>query len=521
MRTMRWSYKLLVLSASFVSSTAYAQTAPSAREPARAAAPEPPAKPVHSWFWRPPLAFSVGEGDQKWTAQILGFAELDMITDSTRSFLESIGQGSVARNTNRNAMTGAITPNQAGQNGRTQFSARNSRLGVRVIAPTIDGIKPSALVEMDFMGNQPAATANATANSTGGAISEASLYTSATFKLRHAYLKLENDIVNVLAGQAYDIFGGPDLTFFPSTSEFLAIPNMVIARTPQLRLWKSLKTDIVDVDLTVGAMRPPQRDSTIPEGQGALVFKINHWQGIGTPGAGGTGAFPLAIGVSGTVRAFRVDQLNAANGPGKDTGWGVSVDGFLPVIPAEDSNDRGNKLTVTGSFTTGSGYGDLFGGLSGGFNGLNINAAPLAPAAGMPLTIPVPISLQGDSDTGMVAYDAGGVLHTVNWTTFKAGLQYYLPGGRFFVTGNVSHGQSNNIVSIVTNGVGNTAPAARNVWKESLYWDASVFADITANARLGMTFSRLQQTYGDDGSSDTSDSIATNNRFRACLYFFF
>jgi hypothetical protein len=66
-----------------------------------------------------------------------------------------------------------------------------------------------------------------------GAISEGSLYTSATFRLRHAYLKLENDVVNVLLG-----------------------------RTPQLRLPKSLKTDAVDIDLTVGAMRPPQRDST-------------------------------------------------------------------------------------------------------------------------------------------------------------------------------------------------------------------------------------------------------------------
>src|SRR5258708_3374202 len=203
MRTMRLSRKLLVLSVSFVSSTAYAQTppvpepapapasapmpaagptaAPQAGAPAPApmatpapapavapAAPlEPPAKPLHSWFLRPPVAFSVGEGDQKWTAQILGFAELDMITDSTRSFLESIGQGGVARNTNRNAATGAITSNQAGQNGRTQFTARNSRLGVKMTAPTIEGIKPSALVEMDFTGNQPAATANATANSTG------------------------------------------------------------------------------------------------------------------------------------------------------------------------------------------------------------------------------------------------------------------------------------------------------------------------------------------------------------------
>src|SRR5260370_17685447 len=113
------------------------------------------------------------------------------------------------------------------------------------------------------------------------------------------------------------------------------------------------------------------------------------------------------------------------------------------------------------------------------------------------------------------------MIHQVNWTTFKASLHDLLPGGRFFVTGNVSHGQSNNLVSIATNGVGNTAPGARNVWKESLYWDASFLADITPNARLGLTFSRLQQTYGADGSSDTSNSIATNTHFPPCLHYFF
>src|SRR5579871_5810829 len=97
MRTKRLTRSLLVLSALSVPSVAYAQTPPPA-EPAPApaaapaAAPEPapePPKPAHSWFWRPPLSFSVGEGDQKWTTQFQGFAELDSITDSTRGFTES------------------------------------------------------------------------------------------------------------------------------------------------------------------------------------------------------------------------------------------------------------------------------------------------------------------------------------------------------------------------------------------------------------------------------------------------
>jgi hypothetical protein len=530
----------LVVSALFVPSVAYAQTpppaepapapaAPAAPAPAPAAeptpAPEPP-KPAHSWFWRPPISFSVGEGDQKWTAQFQGFAELDSITDSTRGFTESLGQGGIPRNTSAPAaMTNAVTSNVPGQNGRTQFTARNSRLGLKLTAPTVDGIKPSALIEMDFFGNQPAATANATSNSPGGTISEGNFYTAATGRLRHAYVKLESDAINILAGQAYYVFGGPDTTFFPSTTEFFALPNMVFGRTPQLRLWETIKSDAVNVDIVAAAMRPIQRDSTIPEGQGAIVLKVNKFKGMGTPGAGGTGASPLAIGVSGTVRSFRVDPLVAAKGPGKDTGWGVSVDGFIPIIPADDSDDRGNKLTLTGTFTTGSGYGDLFGGLSGGFGGLNTATAPsLTPNAmtgNVTLPVPTPLSLQGDSDTGMVGYTSDGTLHTINWTTFKAGIQYYLPGGRFFITANVTHGKSDNLFSVATNGVGDNKGAARAIWNESLYWDASIFADITPNARVGFSYSQLQQTYGEDNNVTNSNNIAKNNRFRGCAYYFF
>src|SRR5258708_5486525 len=120
MRTMRMSRKLLVLSALFVPSVAYAQTPPPP-PPAEAPAPPPaaaepapePAKPAHSWFWRPALEYTVGSGDMKWVTQIYGFAELDVINDSTRAYNESEGPAAIPRN---DAF--------GGKNGRTQFSAR-------------------------------------------------------------------------------------------------------------------------------------------------------------------------------------------------------------------------------------------------------------------------------------------------------------------------------------------------------------------------------------------------------------
>jgi hypothetical protein len=514
------SRTLLVLSGLFVPSIAYAQAAPApAAEPAPpAAAPAEPAAaapPAHSWFWRPPLEFKVGEGDQKWTTQLYGFAELDMITDSTRSFNESEGQGAVVRNTVFE-----------GQNGRTQFTARNSRLGIKLSAPTIDGIKATGLIEMDFFGNQPASAPNATAyGATGGpgSVSEANFLVAGVGRLRHAWLKLEDDIINVMAGQNYIVFGG-DSYFFPATTEFLPMVGMVFQRTTQFRLWKTIKTDPVNVDIVVAAMRPPQRDSQIPEGQGQLAFKINNFKALHTPGACCASADPAAISVSGTVRKFKVNSIPAAVPPkaAEDTGWGVAVNGLIPIIPAENSDDRSNKLTLTGSFVTGSGYGDVYNGLTGGLNGVTPAAViPATPAVGAPLPAE-PSPAQGDIDTGMVAFDPAGNLHTINWTSFQAGLQYYLPGGRFLLAALVSHAYSNNIVGVRTNGGGGGSANAGTVWKEGLYVDASLMADITPNARVGLTGSRTITTYGDDlNQANNSNNVVYNNRGRLCFYYFF
>ena len=45
--------------------------------------------------------------------------------------------------------------------GRTQFGARNSRLGFKLKGPDTDTIKTSGVVEADFLGNQPQELAGA------------------------------------------------------------------------------------------------------------------------------------------------------------------------------------------------------------------------------------------------------------------------------------------------------------------------------------------------------------------------
>ena len=74
-----------------------------------------------------------------------------------------------------------------------------------------------------------------------------------------------------------------------------------------------------------------------------------------------TVAAPLSIGVSGIVRQFKVDAFAPppTQRSNSATGWGVSIDALLPVIPAADGNDRKNRLTLTGSYVIGTGIADL------------------------------------------------------------------------------------------------------------------------------------------------------------------
>ena len=180
---------------------------------------------------------------------------------------------------------------------------------------------------------------------------------------------------------------------------------------------------------------PPQRDAGVPDGQGGLKFVVNNWKGVHTAGGGaGNAVDGLTVGVSGLVRQFKVLQfLPAAAGTVPEsnakTGWGVSVDGMIPVIPATPGHIA-NALTLNGSFQTGSGFNDQYSGLTGGVT------YPAVPNPGM--VTPAP-TFTPNIDNGLVTYDAAGVLHTINWQSFMAGFQYYLPpSGNFFISANVS-----------------------------------------------------------------------------------
>ena len=496
-------------------------------------APAPPSVP--SWFYVPSLELGLGRGSTRWSLQFYGFAELDLVHDSTRGFNEGLGNGVIPRRELLSpgaqllpqlAPDGSLAPNPAGVSGRTTESARNSRFGLKVNAPPVGAVKSSTLIEVDFFGNQPP---NGTYSYTRlpDPLTENSVLASGTLHMRHAYFKLESPYVSLLAGQTYDLFGFQNY-FFPATSELFPMPNQAFGRNPQLRLYENLNRGALGLDIAVAAVRPPQRDAQVPSIEAGVMVRLNSWKGLHTPGSLGTTADPLAIGVSGTLRHLRVDYTNAV--PVKYdqlNGWAVSFDAFIPIIPASNSYDRGNKLTLTASYTTGTAYQDLMGNMTMGLGAVRYPPVPgttevLPPppeqgVAGVPL--PQTTFPPANIDPGLVLFDyfGTGVARTINLRTWMAGLQYYLPGGRVWIAGNYSHADSNNIVSALggaavaqANGLVIANPFAKTVIKDSNYYDANLFVDVTPSIRIGVSGSLLKQTYADRSPPDMMTTQTPN-----------
>jgi hypothetical protein len=422
----------------------------------------------------------------KWSASLYGFAEFDSMWDSTESFNEQPANGAIARPGT------ATTPSYAGDHGRMQFSLRNSRLGFKLDTPTFHGITVKALVEADFLGNQPPTVTQLNPGGLSGGVSEYNFYVSPTFRLRHYYLKLENDYVDVLFGQYWELFGWQSF-FHPNTVEIQGVPGQVYSRSPQVRLSHGFKTSAVDVDVAVAAVRPPQRDSWTPDGQAGLRLSINQLKGMHTAGASNTNVVAGAIGVSGTLRHFEVPQLVAApTTAGGINGWAISADALLPIIPASPEK-RGNSLTVQGSYQYGYGFSDLYSGLTGGVV--------------IPTALPGGKTYNQDIDNGLVGFNStANSFDAVNWQSFLVGLEYYLPPkGNVWVSGNFSQMNSNNIGTLGTK---------TKIFDQSRWADANLFWDVVPSVRLGAEYAWFQQHYVDG-------AMATNHRVQFSAFYLF
>ncbi len=437
----------------------------------------------------------------RWSTTLYGFVETDLIADSTQSFADQAGNGQVQRQNGDVLPLPYVQNTYAGDHGRTQFSVRNSRFGLQLRAPEAAGVRGSATLEMDFLGFDPSLDPSINNRgetvypyATGG--SEAGFWNNPTMRLRQAYMKIETPIVDITVGQTWHIFGWQPV-FHPNTVQIQGVPGELYARTAQVRLSKRIELGPTTLELAAAALRPPQRNSMMPELSGGLRFSIDRLTGMQTQGSTGTGLSPASIAVSGTMRNFALPNFEQVpkNSVAITTG-AVAVDAFIPLIPATKGHE-GNSLSLTGQFVMGGGIGDMFTGMQ---SGMTFPSLPNTTGVNPPPAYPQ------DIENGLVVYDTKTFdLHPIQWTAIMGGVQYYLPGlaGRVWLAGNYSHIASPNIAAYTRNDSSapspneyNYAPAA--LVRESEDWfDACAFVDPTPALRLGLEYAHYDDKFAD------------------------
>jgi len=418
----------------------------------------------------------------KWSTTLYGFLEADSIWDSTRSLNDLSGNSQIQRSV-------ASGGTEAGDHPRYTMGVRNSRFGFKLRAPETHGVRVSAMLETDFQGPLTIGTGT-------GQVSEGAFFTSPTVRVRHFNMKIETPVVDILAGQYWQLFGWQS-AYQPNTVEIQGVPGEVYGRTPQVRISKTLKADPVTFEIAVAATRPVQRDSGFPDGQGGLRIALDSWTGVQTVGSTGTQISPLSLAATGLLRRVEVDQLAASPKFTRDlTMTALAVDTFIPVIPGTKDN-KDNSFSLNAEVATGYGFADQYTGLTGGvgFPGLPNTAAGVAQ------------TYNPNIDSGIVTYDQRGHVHGIQWTSYLVGGQYYLPSteGKFWVSGNYSHMESANI---------NDYGTAAKLRLAEDWFDVNLFVDPVPAVRIGAEYANFNDVYVDG-------THAINHRVQLSGFFIF
>jgi hypothetical protein len=384
-----------------------------------------------------------------WKVQLGGFAQFDMSSDSTRSFAETEGSTPVAR-------PGTIN----GDSGRTQFSVRNSRLAFTVFAPTQNGWKSKAHLEYDLLG-----AANGTA--------EGSFLGAPTLRMRHAYFSTETNGWQILAGQFWTLFGWQTYYLIPTVT-VAPIPGETYLRTPQLLFMKNLG----DLQAALSIVRPVQRDSKIPNLDGGIRYTFSGRKaGYVNSGMGEKSIQAMSIAITGTLREVETPINSSTTDQSHYTGYAGAVDFMIPLIASANDKDMSHSLVLSGEFTTGRGYGDIFTNWTG-----NLIQLPATGAT----------STQPNLDPGIGGFDSSGNFQLMKLQTFNVNLQYHFPSD-WNTHMNIGYGQ------IYSNNVDGLSPLVAN---SSAYNRADVvvlnlFHDFTKQIRVGGEYGYFRTRYSD------------------------
>ena len=416
-----------------------------------------------------------------WKVQMSGFVEVDAFNDSTRSLTEVIGNTPIDR-----------SPSTNGDNGRTEMSVRNSRLAFSVLPPINNDWKSKGYLEFDLLGFDPSPNGDSAKGATN---SEGGFYTNPSLRVRHAYLSMEKNGWNFLAGQTWTLFGW-QTAYMLNTVSVAPGPGVIYQRTPQITAMKTFVGESTKVQVGASAERPTQKDSQIPNlDLAARILLPGYTSGLASA-TGEAALQPASVGVSATYKSFKTANGSAANsGMNSTTGLSYALDALVPIVPSSDGKDISNTLSFTGEFSVGQGDGDAYPGWSGNL--------PQLPQSSLAATS------QTNVDAGIGGLDSSNNFTLIQIQSWNAQLQYHFAQStHLFAT--VGYGQL-SATNMSTNYL--VASGKTQYDRESIYF-ANLFYDMTTSIRFAAEYSKIGTHYIDDfGPSDQRYQVSAWLRF--------
>ncbi|MBT1076479.1 hypothetical protein [Geobacter grbiciae] len=228
----------------------------------------------------------------------------------------------------------------AGQEDQSIFTARQSRIWLKVGGPTFLGAKTNAIIETDFYGG-------------GGASNE-----TATMRLRLANASLDWANTQLVLGQAYDIFG-------PATASTVDFGQAAMTgapnnpRVPQIRVTHRLNLNDKNALRLVLGIQNPVQDTNTQDLQQPTPGKTSDSWGAKVNVAGQAMLISKALGVAPGYYGMSMNSLTAGffglygnqdvagNSKSVDS-WGYGFYTFVPLLPSKDGKNRAMTASFEG-----------------------------------------------------------------------------------------------------------------------------------------------------------------------------
>ena len=412
-----------------------------------------------------------------------GFVEFDALFDSSRSVGESEGSVPIAR---RNTFDG--------ENGRTQFSLRNSRIALGAEGPAFTSWKPRAVLEMDFLGYDPAAL-----NTNNQ--SETSFYSSPSFRIRHAFIQLKKNSTEVIVGQTWSLFGWQPF-YVPNTVSVPPSTGTVFERTQRISVIQNFSPDGDSPQVFragLALVRPTQRDAQLPNVDAGIIWSLESRRSGFSSVNSDIRNQPLSLALSTTFREFKAPRAgNSVSDLVSTPAFAFALDTFIPLLACHDPVDTAQTLSLIGEYTFGRGYGDEFPNWNGGILQNSVNNQT-SNTVGSNLNL----------DAGIGGYNSRQEFELVHLQSFSTQLQYHLSQSAFFTFG-YAQVYSNNLSNFLS-GPGVTVS---KLYDRSEIYFLNWVHDLSKQVRVGLEFSQFATHYVSDGAATHQNRIAVATYYR-------